>query len=198
MRNVFLLSPARATGARAGLLLNPHAPFALARTFHSAGLQLADVFSFTSGLYFRGKIAYALRFAQPDGIVRIITSNSGLLPPDTPVTPESLRAFGGEDIDENNPRYREPLERDARQLATALEPDGAAILLGSIATPKYRDVLLEAFGERLLFPADFIGRGDMSRGALLLRHARSGEELPYITVRGAAYRGKRAKRVGQM
>lgn len=198
VRKLFLLSPARVAGARAGLLLNPHAPFALARTFHSSGLPLDEVFTFTSGLYFRGKIAYARHFAAPEGAIRVITSNKGLLPPDTMLDPQRMAAFGEDDIDESNPRYRRPLERDARELAKALASDGVAVLLGSIATPKYRDVLLHAFGDRLLFPAEFVGRGDMSRGALLLRHARSGEELQYISVRGAVFRGKRAKRVGEV
>src|SRR6184192_2785188 len=55
---VFLLSPAHAGGVRARLLLNPLAPFALARQFQREGLSLAEVFAFASGLYFRGKITY--------------------------------------------------------------------------------------------------------------------------------------------
>jgi hypothetical protein len=47
------------------------------------------------------------------------------------------------------------------------------------------DVLLDVVGERLLFPTDFVGRGDMSRGALLLRAAREGRELAYEPVAGA-------------
>src|SRR4051812_43894747 len=82
---VFLLSPAHVGGLRAKLLLNPQAPFALAREFHQRGLTLEAVFTFTSGLYFRGKIAYATRFAnQTRGdVVRVITSNAGLLDPAT-------------------------------------------------------------------------------------------------------------------
>ena len=71
-------------------------------------------------------------------------------------------------------------------------PEGAEIvLLGSIATPKYVDVLLAAFGGSLLFPGDFVGRGDMSRGGLLLRAARAGEELGYRSVAGAERHGRR-------
>jgi hypothetical protein len=69
------------------------------------------------------------------------------------------------------------------------------VLLGSIATGKYVDVLLEVIGERLLFPTDFVGRGDMSRGALLLRAARDGKELIYEPVAGAIRRGRRARKV---
>ncbi len=35
------------------------------------------------------------------------------------------------------------------------------------------------FGERLAYPLDFAGRGDMSRGALLLRCVAAGSELAY-------------------
>ena len=54
------------------------------------------------------------------------------------------------------------------------------MLLGSIASPKYVDVLTGIFGARLLFPIAFVGRGDMSRGGLLLRHASDGVELDYV------------------
>lgn len=200
MRKIFLLSPAKVSGARAGLLLNPKATFVLARQFHREGLPLADVFAFASGLYFRGKITYARQFASERGedFVRVITTNAGLVEPALPLTPAALRAFGEVEIDAEDPRYREPLRRDARALARKLDKSGCAILLGSIATAKYREVLLECFGERLVFPRDFVGRGDMSRGGLLLRAARSGVELPYISVAGAVLKGKRAKRIGEM
>lgn len=199
MRRVFLLSPAKVSGVRAGLLLNPQAPFALARQFRQQGLPLAEIFTFASGLYFRGKITYARKFVRSDDeAIRVITTNAGLLDPLTHFTPEGLRAFGDVDINQDNPRYHEPLRRDARALARRLAKDGAVILLGSIATAKYRDVLLEVFGERLVFPRDFVGRGDMSRGGLLLRAARSGIELPYTSVQGAILHGKRAPRIADM
>jgi hypothetical protein len=200
VRRLFLLSPAKVGGVRSSLLLNPHAPFALARQFHRDGLPLADVFTFASGLYFRGKITYARRFVRgkQGELVRIITTNAGLLDPLTHVTPEALRLFGEVDIREDDPRYHIPLRRDAKVLARKLAKDGHAILLGSIATAKYRDVLLDAFGERLVFPSDFVGRGDMSRGGLLLRAARDGTELPYISVLGAVLKGKRAPRIAEM
>lgn len=197
LRRVFLLSPAHVGGVRAQYLLNPKAPFALARDFQRTGLPLADVFTFTSGLYFRGKITYARRFGLPaaNEAIRVITSNAGLVDPDTILRPADLQAFGATDIDAADERYRRPLQRDARALADVLAEDGVAILLGSIATAKYRDVLLESFGQRLLFPPDFIGRGDMSRGALLLRAAQAGRELPYVPVLGAVVTGRRAPRV---
>lgn len=197
LRRVFLLSPARVDGVRAGYMLNPEARFELARRFRSEGLPLAEVFTFTSGLYFRGKITYARAFARPAAgdLVRVITSNAGLVDPERPLAPDDLRAFGGVPIDPAEPRYREPLRRDARELARRLADDGVAILLGSIATAKYRDVLLDAFGERLVFPRDFVGRGDMSRGGLLLRAARDGAELDYAVVAGAVVRGRRPPRL---
>lgn len=200
VRKIFLLSPAKVSGVRAGLLLNPKAPFALARQFHSEGLPLGVVFAFASGLYFRGKITYARHFVnESDGeLVRVITTNAGLVDPVRRLTPNDLRAFGEVDIDRDDPRYHEPLRRDARTLARKLAKNGRAILLGSIATGKYRDVLLDCFGERLVFPGDFVGRGDMSRGGLLLRAARSGIELPYIPVTGAVLKGKRARRISEM
>lgn len=193
MPRLFLLSPAKIGGLRAKLLLNPRAPFALAQQFHRSGLPLAEVFSFASALYFRGKITYARRFADLAGgdQIRVITASSGLVSPELRGTPAQLRAFGRVDIDADNPRHRLPLRRDAAALAAALESDSRVILLGSIATAKYRDVLLGAFGDRLHFPADFVGRGDMSRGGLLLRAARSGVELNYVPVRGAVLKGKR-------
>jgi hypothetical protein len=199
VQRIFLLSPANIAGARAALLLNPRATFALALEFRRAGLSLADIFSFASGLYFRGKITYARRFARPAGeLIRVITTNSGLLDPSTLLRPAGLRRFGTVDIHPDNPRYHRPLRRDARALAGELAADGVAILLGSIATPKYRDVLLDAFGDRLVFPSDFVGRGDMSRGGLLLKAARLGRELPYIGVRGAILKGRRAPRISEM
>jgi hypothetical protein len=193
---IFLLSPAHVGGLRARLLLNPKAPFALAREFHAKGLPLAAVFTFTSGLYFRGKIAYATHFARISrgDVIRVITSNAGLLDPDTRVGPDEIAAFGATDIDADDPTYRRPLRRHALALAKRIGPRGTAVLLGSIATPKYREVLLEVFGDRLLFPADFVGRGDMSRGALLLRATRAGRELPYKRVRDAILTGRRAVR----
>jgi len=195
---VFILSPARADGQRAGYLLRPGATFPLAQRFRSEGLPLAEAFAFSSGLYFRGKITYAQRFARAaDGeLVRVITSNAGLVDPSQTLTPDAMRAFGEVPIDPADERYAEPLRRDALALADRLAADGEAILLGSIASPKYRDVLLDCFGERLVFPSDFVGRGDMSRGGLLLRAAEAGVELAYAVVAGAVVRGKRPPRLG--
>lgn len=195
LQKLFLLSPARMDGVRAGYLLRPAADFALAVRLRQTGLSLAEAFAFASGLYFRGKFAYARRFGRrPRAAVRVITTNAGLLDPLRLVQAEDLRRFGDVAIHQEDPRFHGPLRRHAAAWAKKLAPDGQAILLGSIATVKYREVLLEAFGERLVFPIDFIGRGDMSRGALLLHAAQAGHELPYAIVRGAVFKGRRAER----
>src|SRR5688572_18009520 len=175
---VFLLSPANCGGVRATMARRPGAAFALARQLRSAaGAPLGDVFSFVSGLYFRGKLAYARRFARPPdpteptlaGGVPVITPNAGLRAADTPVTLASFQAFAACAIDVGNVAYRRPLERSARVLGDLIGPDCDVVLLGSIASGKYVEVLQPIFGERLVFPPAFVGRGDMSRGGLMLR-----------------------------
>jgi hypothetical protein len=189
---VFLLSPANCGGERAGLLFSARASFDLARRVRTLdGVTLGEVFSFLSGLYFRGKLAYAERF----GIPLVITPNAGLQPADARVTLAALRASARVDIHAANPRYRRPLLASARRVAEALSPDAAVTLLGSIASDKYVGALLDVFGERLTFPAAFVGRGDMSRGGLLLRCVRQGEELQYVTVAGAVRPGPRPPRL---
>jgi hypothetical protein len=192
---LFLLSPARCDGKRAQVVLRDAAAFPLARRLRSdEGAPLGEVFSFLSGLYFRGKLAYARRFASAPKKVGgswVITTNRGLVSPDTHVTVGDLRQFGCTDIHEADDAYRGPLARDARALAAKIGGDAEVVLLGSVATGKYVDVLLDAFGDRLRFPAEFAGRGDMSRGGLMLRRVESGEELTYVPISGAARRGKR-------
>ena len=176
------------------MLLNPNAEFALARRISSEGAPLGEVFSFLSGLYFRGKLAYAHAFGPAAGVTpgaSIITTDRGLVPTDTIVTRDDLLAFACVDIAAGDERYTKPLRRDVDALARSLGPEGRVVLLGSIATGKYVDVLLESFRERLVFPSLFVGRGDMSRGGLLLRHAREGVALDYMPVDGAVRRGKR-------
>ena len=194
-RAYFLLSPASTSGRRAGILLSPSAGFELARRVQSGGAPVGEVFSFLSGLYFRGKLAYARRFARFPETIRIITSDRGLVAPDLSVTREDLVAMASSAIDASNAAYRAPFTRDAERLAASLEPGDQVILLGSIATGKYADVLLAVLADRLGFPADFIGRGDMSRGGLLLRAADAGTELAYIPISGESRRGKRPPRL---
>lgn len=204
---IFILSPAQCGGTRARQLLSPNARFALAEQLRAAeGVPLGLVFAFVSGLYFRGKLAYALRFAAPpeatDALVgcgvHVITPNAGLRTPDTPVTRAAVRAFAGADVHQDNVRYRRPLERSARALKRAIGPECDVVLLGSIATPKYVDVLLDIFGDRLRFPIEFVGRGDMSRGGLLLRKVAEGTELEYAAVAAAVRHGARPPRLSPL
>ncbi|MEY2526388.1 MAG: hypothetical protein QOE73_1159, partial [Verrucomicrobiota bacterium] len=178
---IFLLSPAYAGGERARMILSERAQFDLARRLRSKeGATIAEVFTFLSGLYFRGKIAYANAFARcANGTcgVFVITPTRGLVDAATKIDIEDLREFAEVDIHESDPRYRKPLERDAKRLAKKLSPQSDVVLLGSIATGKYIDVLLKNFRQRLCFPVDFVGRGDMSRGGLLLRCAADRQEL---------------------
>ena len=177
------------------MIMRENAEFELARRLRSAsGVTIGEVFTFLSGLYFRGKIAYANAFARPvrgkSGVL-VITATRGLIDAATPIGLDDLREFAEVDIDESDPRYRLPLERDALKLATQLKNSGDVVLLGSVATGKYVSVLLEILGDRLRFPADFVGRGDMSRGGLLLRCAVDARELEYVAVEGAIRKGKR-------
>lgn len=197
---VFLLSPANCSGPRARIVLSDRASFDLAVRLRSdQGVAIGEVFSFISGLYFRGKLAYALEFARPpepgaeltgSGAL-VITPTAGLRPAETAVTVDALKAFARVDIAADDPRYRRPLLASAQALAAEIGDDCEVVLLGSIASAKYVDVLTQVFGERLKFPIDFVGRGDMSRGGLLLRCVRSGEELPYVPVHGAVRHGPR-------
>jgi hypothetical protein len=191
---VFLLSPASTSGKRAQMLLRDGASFPLARRVCSSeGAPIGEVFSFLSGLYFRGKATYARAFAPVEGSF-VITPDRGLLPIDEPITAAELRAFASIDVHHENHRFAKPLERDARRIAQVLG-EGHVLLLGSIASKKYVAVLEAIFGARLLFPSAFVGRGDMSRGGLLLRAARDGIELAYESVLGAQRRGKRPPRL---
>lgn len=208
---MFLLSPASATGRRALQLAAPRASFAAAGRLRSPeGLPIGEAFCFMSALYFRGKLAYARRFASswaeppvlpeqpgcggersgersradlqlvPDaGSILIIAPGFGLVSPEWPLTAERLRRLARTPVDPARRVYSAPLRRHARELASRLPAAARIVLLGSIATGKYLDLLLPILGERLLFPHAFAGTGDMRRGAMMLRAAASGEELEY-------------------
>lgn len=194
-QKIFILSPARCDGRRARALLNPAAEFPLAVQLRQrTGAMIGDVFAFLSGLYFRGKLTYAFTFATPDATadpVRIITTNRGLLAPQYRVRPRDLLEFADVDLGAAGAQFEKPLLRDAKRIAGAVSGDALMVLLGSIATNKYVGPLLRVFGERLVFPREFVGRGDMSRGGLMLRHAREGRELEYVPVASAVRHGKR-------
>src|SRR5882724_6647180 len=200
-RRIFLLSPANASGLRGSLLLKDTVRSPLADRLHDGRAPLGEIFTFISGLYFRGKLAYARAFADPpQGIpgVLVITASAGLVSPDRLFTLEELREVVAGRVDAAESRYRIPLERDARLLRDRAGDHCEIVLLGSVATSKYVEPLLGIFGERLMFPAEFAGRGDMSRGGLLLRSARDQVQLKYVPVAGAVRNGARPAKLPKL
>ncbi len=188
------------------MLLSERAQFDLAVRLRDGSATLGEAFSFLSGLYFRGKLTYARAFAAaPDpsapltgGGSLVITTNSGLRSPETPVTLRALQAFARGNIGVASRAYTTALRRSARAVLEEVGDDCEVVLLGSIATPKYVDVLQSVFDGRLCFPIDFVGRGDMSRGGLMLRAAQAGEELRYVPVKGAVRHGARPPKLEPM
>jgi hypothetical protein len=197
-----LLSPANASAIRARLLLNPESKFELAQRVRREGAPLGEVFSFISSLYFRGKLAYAEAFSNSKAktgfaSTLVMTSSRGLLTPETVIGVDDLIEMSSVPIDPGNPRYRDPLCRDVEELARLLPTGSQIVLLGSVASGKYVDPLLEVFGADLLFPQLFVGRGDMSRGALMLRCVQAGAELQYVSVESAIRRGPRPPKLSR-
>ena len=191
---IFLLSPAFCGGERAKLLFNPAADFPLAVRLRSGGVPIGELFAFLSGLYFRGKLAYARAFDQPphgaSGLF-VITPTRGLVDPDTLLTLDDMREFAEVNIASQSDRFLEPLARDAQSLASHVAPMLLPYCSAASRLTSTSGTLAAAFGDRLRFPVEFVGRGDMSRGGLLLRSARDGAELTYIAVSGATRRGAR-------
>jgi hypothetical protein len=183
---VFLLSPARLDGARGLRLRGPPGRLADAERAigeglrSAAGVALEDLFAKISGLYFRGKLAYARRFARPSpGApgVHLITTDRGLVREGTRVRIADVEAMAAGEVDARRDGYRVPLRGSARRLLAASGPDTEFVLLGSVATDKYRVPLGAILGERLMVPHAIVGRGTLERGSLLLRAARDGREL---------------------
>jgi hypothetical protein len=193
MLTVFLLSPANCAGMRAQMLLKSQTSPLTAR-LANGGASLGEVFTFMSSLYFRGKLAYATRFGRP----YVITPGRGLLPADVLIRVDDLRQMATVDVDEALPAFREPLVRDASAIARNLGAADRVVLLGSVATDKYVGPLLDVFGDRLYFPPTFAGRGDMSRGGLLLRSARAGTPLEYVPLRGAVRHGPKPPKLPRL
>ncbi len=186
---IFLISPANLSGLRAKQLASPRAKFDAAVRFRSPdGVPIADAFAFMSALYFRGKIAYARHFADPPEGVFIITSGYGLVPPDWRLTEERMKRMKKIDVDVSARSYTKPLRDSAKQLASILAPEAQVILLGSVATGKYVDVLRPILGPWLRFPKVFAGLGDMARGGLMLRAVRANKELEYTTLDAPRHR----------
>jgi hypothetical protein len=178
------------------LVFRAGASFALAQELRSpGGAAIGELFAFVSGLYFRGKKLYAETFGRPPAGVAgglVISPCEGLRFLDERITLERLAAWAEVDIDADNPDFVEPLVEHAVALERAHGSSTRFVLLGSVATDKYVRPLTKVFGDHLLFPPDFIGRGDMSRGALMLRAARTGSELAYAPLEGARRQGPRA------
>jgi len=198
---IFLLSPANLGGVRAGYVMAENAESDLSRRLRGEGMTLGEVFSFISGLYFRSKLAYARAFSSPPSGVcgcYVITAGGGLVPPETMVNLKMLGEFAVNAIDACNERYRVPLDRDCGTLSETLGNSCEIVLLGSIATPKYVEPLLQIFRERLVFPVDFVGRGDMSRGGLMLRCVEAGRELDYTPILTATRRGSRPPKLAPL
>jgi hypothetical protein len=157
-------------------------PIAL-RLRQEGGVPIGELFSFLSGLYFRGKLEYAKAFCDPPGDVPgvlVITPNMGLVSPTHRIDHPALLRLSGSKIDVRNEEYRGTLELDAKSIAERIERECQVVLLGSMATEKYVSVLSPIFRDRLRCPAEFVGRGDMSRGSLLLRCVTEAKELEYI------------------
>jgi hypothetical protein len=195
---VFLLSPAFCGGRRANILLRHGSEVPIARRLQNGALTIGEAFAFLSGLYFRGKLAYGRAFGRSSrgASTLVITPTRGLLDPEVRIDAATLREFAAADVSVDNPAYRGPLDRDVAALAAQLATDARVVLLGSVATGKYVDVLSPSLGERLHFPSAFVGRGDMSRGGLLLRSVAAGEELAYEPLRtGVRPRGTRPPRL---
>jgi len=194
---LFLLSPARCGGVRAGQLARSSGE--LGQQLRAGTASLGDVFAWLSALYFRGKLAYARAFADPSpgaASALVMAPGLGLHPPEARIGVAHLEAMGAVEVESE--MFVTALRRDAERIDKELRADTQVVLLGSIASGKYVDTLIEVFGARLVFPAEFVGRGDMSRGGMMLRAARSGEPLAYAMVAGTVRRGKRPPKLGKL
>src|SRR5207253_9967168 len=134
-RRIFLLSPANIAGIRGGRLMCDSAESELSSRLRGPGAPLGEVFSFISALYFRGRLAYATRFAQaPPAVDRafVITACGGLITPETMVTRERLRDISTNSIDLMNQLDRRLFDRDSRSLSHLVRSDCQRVLLGSV------------------------------------------------------------------
>jgi hypothetical protein len=137
------------------------------------------VFNFVSGLYFRGLTTRRLR--KPSTTLASSPRRQAWAH-GTAVRLDDLARYAAVSIGVGESAIA-CRSSGCRRLARGLSPGDEVVLLGSIATPKYLAILEPIFGDRLRVPRDFIGRGDMSRGTLLLRAVRAASELEYIPAR---------------
>ena len=184
-RRVFLLSPASTSGRRAKQLMSPRAQFPTAQRYQAGEVMIAEAFAFMSALYFRGKIAYALHFGGADNSY-VIAPGFGLVPPTWTLDEKRMKKMSRTDVDIKDRTYVKTLRDSAGKLEGSVDE---VVLLGSIASGKYVDILLPIFGDRLRFPHAFAGLGDMSRGGLMLRAVRANCELEYVTLDKPRHRG---------
>ena len=180
---VFVLSPATTHGAKARVLTASEPRTPAARQLHGPqGMTLGEVFTYLSGLYFRGKLAYARVFAAAPPClggagIYVITPTDGLLDPDSALGVSDLERFAS--AAEGSAAGRVAFEKAVQSLERAMGPSCDVILLGSVGSGKYSDVLEPVLGDRLLFPRRLYKEGQLQRGAMLLEHAERGEELEY-------------------
>src|SRR5260370_28213666 len=95
-RRVFLLSPANTGGLRGAMLMRDDLQFDLGKRLHGGVATIGEVYAFISGLYFRGKIAYASAFPSPPGGVPaslLIVPGARLVPPARCLSIERPRAI---------------------------------------------------------------------------------------------------------
>ena len=169
--------------------MSPRAGFDAAVRYRSAeGVMIAEAFAFMSALYFRGKIAYSLHFGGAEN-THVIAPGFGLVPPTWSITEPRMKIMRKTDVDMRDHIYVKTLRTTALELASRIDADAHVVLLGSVATGKYVDILLPIFGDRLRFPIAFAGLGDMSRGGLMVRAVRANRELEYTTLDAPRHRG---------
>lgn len=178
---IFLLSPANASGVKGQRLLAEKSESDFVQRLRTSGIPLGEVYRYISSLYFRGKLDYARRFQNPpQGVAGVhVITGAGVMLPERLVTQDDLRRISAVAIDERNSDYRQALDRDLLSLRGSVGRETEVILLGSIATQKYIAPLREVFGERVFYPKEFLGLGDMSRGGIMLRCCAGGAELEY-------------------
>lgn len=197
-QKIFLLSPASLSGIRGRAVLEGRSSAPFMGALRASGAPLAEVYAFISSLYFRGKLSYARRFARPPRGCEgswVITPTRGLVRTDLPVTLADLKEFAAGSVHAADARYRGALAATAAAVGAEIGDACEVVLLGSIASSRYLEPLVEVFGARLVVPETFAGRGDMSRGGLMLRCVDAGEELVYVAARSAARHGARPPRL---